>query len=242
MLFREWRILNVFRASLSDDMRQQLYASLPSSSRVEFGMVSLQEALAVMRYTMSGATRPWLSLDRAAKIKWLPETLEGALEQAPDKWKPWLMEYGGNDCREAHPDPQFCLESFECLELQLQEALRACCQSLPEHSWVQGLMKAYQLEHVQTVSAAPNTSVKREQEARSEDAAVPPCKSVKSELTQSSVKTCAANHTHRAFRVTASAAQLPVHSNQSLVWILGKFFVAASPPPGISLGMTGPGT
>ena len=47
---------------------------LPGDARLQFACVSLQEMLAVMSHTLSGAKEAWGSLDVDARLVWVPRS------------------------------------------------------------------------------------------------------------------------------------------------------------------------
>ena len=70
---------------------------LPGDARLQFACMSLQEMLAVMSHTLSGAKEAWGSLDVDARLVWVPRTTMRLSElglAAPEHWRPHLERYG----------------------------------------------------------------------------------------------------------------------------------------------------
>ena len=77
---------------------------LPGNARLHFACMSLQEMLAVMSYTLSGATEAWESLDVDARLVWAPRSATRLSElglAAPEHWRPHLERRGWFDFNNA---------------------------------------------------------------------------------------------------------------------------------------------
>ena len=80
-------------------MKQRLFQALPQQSRYNISETALLELVAVMRYHVSGETRPWCSLPLEGKRSWLTqkpvEFLQGVAENPSFlEWMPHAPAYG----------------------------------------------------------------------------------------------------------------------------------------------------
>ena len=75
-------------------LRRAVYESLPHEACADFSGTSLMEFTALMRYSLSGATRAWTTLSRESQMHWVTEDCQKAVCEAPSPWQRHACKYG----------------------------------------------------------------------------------------------------------------------------------------------------
>ena len=118
---------------MSDGLRPLLFQYLSPVACRDCIDIALQEFAALLKYSLTGATRAWRSLRAEEKSSWLSQDYKAELESAPDAWTSHLQSYGwhvqapSSDCP---PDVQEAIRNLLAAGILTKEQVSSVVQDL----------------------------------------------------------------------------------------------------------------
>ena len=118
---------------MSDGLRPLLFQYLSPVACRDCIDIALQEFAALLKYSLTGATRAWRSLRAEEKSSWLSQDYKAELESAPDAWTSHLQSYGwhvqapSSDCP---PDVQEAIRKLLAAGILTKEQVSSVVQDL----------------------------------------------------------------------------------------------------------------